>query len=92
MNELDNIIILDDENGNEVSFEFLDLVEYRGEVYIVLLPCGDSEECGEVVILKIENVGEEDKESYISVDDPGILNSVFEIFKVKFQNEFDFED
>ena len=25
--ELDNIIVLNDENGNEVKFEFLDLVE-----------------------------------------------------------------
>ena len=26
--ELSNIIILNDENGNEVKFEFLDLIEY----------------------------------------------------------------
>ena len=25
--ELDNIVILNDENGNEVKFEFLDIVE-----------------------------------------------------------------
>ena len=36
--ELDNIIILNDENGNEVKFEFLDLMEYEGEEYIILLP------------------------------------------------------
>ena len=29
--ELDNIIILNDEDGNEVEFEFLDLIEYEGE-------------------------------------------------------------
>ena len=27
--ELSNIIILNDENGNEVQFEFLDLIEYE---------------------------------------------------------------
>ena len=26
--ELDNIIILNDEEGNEAEFEFLDLIEY----------------------------------------------------------------
>ena len=36
--ELDNIIILNDEDGNEVEFEFLDLIEYEGEEYVVLLP------------------------------------------------------
>ena len=26
--ELDNVLVLNDENGNEVEFEFLDLIEY----------------------------------------------------------------
>ena len=34
----DNIIILNDENGEEVPFEFLDLIELDGEEYMVLLP------------------------------------------------------
>ena len=29
--ELDNVVILNDENGNEVKFEFLDLVELDEE-------------------------------------------------------------
>ena len=29
--ELDNIIVLNDENGEEVPFEFLDLIELEGE-------------------------------------------------------------
>ena len=28
--ELDNIIVLNDEDGNEVKFEFLDLIELDG--------------------------------------------------------------
>ena len=36
--ELDNIVILNDEEGNEVKFEFLDLVELDNEEYVVLLP------------------------------------------------------
>ena len=42
--ELDNIIILNDENGNEVKFEFLDLVELDDEEYVVLLPVSDEGE------------------------------------------------
>ena len=35
----DNIkIILNDENGNEVKFEFLDLIDFENEQYVVLLP------------------------------------------------------
>lgn len=29
--EVDNIVILNDEEGNEVQFEFLDLIEYNEE-------------------------------------------------------------
>ena len=42
--ELDNIVTLEDENGAEVPFEFLDLVEYQGEEYVVLLPVGEESE------------------------------------------------
>ena len=91
--ELDNIIILNDEDGNEVQFEFLDLIELDGEEYVVLLPVeDDEEEDGEVVILKVEDTDWEDEESYVSVDDQEILNKVFEIFKEKFKDEFNFID
>ena len=94
--ELDNIVILNDEDGNEVKFEFLDLVELDDEEYVVLLPVTEEgeEDEGEVVILKIEdNDNEEsDEESYVSVDDEETLNKVFEIFKEKFKDDFDFVD
>lgn len=94
--ELDNIVILNDENGNEVKFEFLDLVELDEEEYVVLLPVtveGEEEE-GEVVILKIEDNDDEnaEEESYVSVEDEDVLNRVFEIFKEKFKDDFDFVD
>ena len=90
--ELDNIIILNDEDGNEVKFEFLDLIELDGEEYIVLLPTVEDDEDGEVVILKVEDTDSEDEESYVSVDDQEVLNKVFEIFKEKFKDEFNFID
>ena len=93
--ELDNIVILNDEDGNEVEFEFLDLIEFDGEQYVVLLPTDESEEdeeAGEVVILKLEDSESEEEESYVSVDDEDILNKVFEIFKEKFKDDFNFID
>lgn len=89
--ELDNIVVLNDEEGNEVEFEFLDLIEFEGEEYVILLPVEDDEE-GEVVILKVEDTESEDEESYISVDDEEVLQKVFDIFKEKFKDEFDFVD
>jgi len=90
--ELDNIIVLNDEQGNEVEFEFLDLIEFEGEEYVVLLPVALEDDAGEVVILKVEDTESEDEESYVSVDDEEVLNKVFEIFKEKFKEEFNFED
>ena len=94
MEELDNIITLNNENGEEVNFEFLDLVELDNEQYVVLLPVSEEEnEEGEVVILKIEDTDEDaEEESYVSVEDEEILMKVFNIFKDKFKDEFNFVD
>ena len=77
--ELDNIIILNDENGEEVKFEFLDLVELDDEEYVVLLPVTDEgeEDEGEVVILKVED---NDDETVPVAEDPR-----FEIQKTAIQ-------
>ena len=40
MQDMDNegaLITLTDDEGNEVEFEFLDVVEFEGEEYIVLM-------------------------------------------------------
>ena len=89
--ELDNIIILNDENGNEVKFEFLDLVELDEEEYVVLLPVSEEgeEDEGEVVILKLEDTDEEsEEESYVGVEDEEILKKVFAIFKEKYSRYY----
>ena len=87
--ELDNRIILDDEEGNEIEFEFLDVVEVDGNEYVVLLPVEEAEK-GEVVIFRIE--GEGDDESYVSLDDEEEAERVFEAFKEKTKDDFDFAD
>lgn len=85
-------IILNDENGEEVEFEFIDLIAYKGEEYVVLLPIEDCEEAGEVIILKLEESDNDIEESYVSVDDDNILAAVFNIFKEKFADYFNFVD
>lgn len=91
----DNIIVLNDENGEEARFEFLDLIDLDNEEYVVLLPADDTEDegAGEVVILKVEDSEDgSDLESYVSVENEETLNRVFDIFKDKFKDEFDFVD
>ncbi len=85
----ENIIILNDEEGNKVEFEFLDLIPYRGKEYVVLLPVSD--DADEVVILQLEEADDEN-ESYVSVDNELTLQAVFEIFKEKAKDTFNFVD
>ena len=72
----DNIITLNDENGNEVEFEFLDLIPYRQNEYVVLLPIGDSD--GQVVILQLKEIDDETEE-YVGVENEFVLETVFTI-------------
>lgn len=86
--DIDNIIMLTDENGDEVPFEFLDLIKYGGKEYVVLLP--HEEESEEVVILETYDDG--DMEHYDSIDDEDTLMTVFEMFKEKNRDRFNFFD
>ena len=83
------IITLEDDLGNEKNFEFLDVVEYDGDEYIILLP-EEEEEQNEVMILRIDSIDDEN-ESYIGIDDEEILQAVFDIFKERYKDDFDFE-
>ena len=86
--EESSIIMLTDENGNDVEFEYLDCIEYEGTEYLVLIPADD--ESNEIVILAIEPVDEEN-ENYISVEDEAVLGAVYAIFKERFKDVFTFE-
>ena len=38
-----SIIVLEDDLGNEVEFEYLDVVDYEGDEYLVLMPVEEEE-------------------------------------------------
>lgn len=87
--EESSILTLTDENGEDISFEYLDCVEYEGKEFLILLPA--EEESSEIVILQIEPVDEEN-ENYLAVEDESTLNAVYEIFKERFKDILTFED
>ena len=86
-----NIVTLTDEDGTDKDFEFLDLIDLDDKEYVVLLPveATENEADGEVIILEV-HVLDDENEEYLSVDDADTLNTVFEVFKERFQDEFDF--
>ncbi len=95
--ERDDTVVLIDENGDEVEFEHLDTIEMDGNEYVVLIPLQEEdnevqeedETADEVVILKLEH-NSEGEDSFISVEDENELNKVFEEFKSRMEEEYDF--
>ena len=87
--EEENIITLTDEHGNETQFEYLDVIEYQGKEYLILMPA--DEESSEIIILEIEPVDEEN-ENYLAVEDEATLMAVYEIFKERYQDVLTFAD
>lgn len=92
MDDVATTIILTDEDGQEVEFEFLDLIPYQEKEYMVLMPLEgeDDEEETEVVILQYEEGDEEGTETYSGVIDEEILEAIFNIFKEKWNDHFNF--
>ena len=89
LEEEENILTLTDENGEETEFEYLDCIAYEGKEYLVLTPTDD--EAGQVVILEVEPVDEEN-ENYLSVEDEDILGEVYSIFRERYKDVLTFED
>ena len=87
--EANDIIVLTDENGVDIEFEFLDCIEYEGKEYLILLPA-EAEEM-EIVILEIQPVDEEN-ENYLAVEDEAVLDAVYAIFKDRYKDVLTFED
>lgn len=83
----DSIITLTDDEGNEVDFLLLDVVEYDEKDYLVLLPMEDeeTEEGAEEDVLILQAVRSGDEETYIGIEDETVLNAVFGLFTAQLE-------
>ena len=84
-----SILTLTDENGQDTNLEYLDCMTYQDKEYLVLMPTED--ESGEIVILEVEPVDEEN-ENYLAVEDEAILDAVYGLFKEKYKDVLTFEE
>ena len=73
----DGVVTLTDDLGNEVHFEYLDIIEYEGIEYAVLFPLDD--DSNQVAILRV-NFFDGETEELSGVEDQAILEAVFKIF------------
>lgn len=87
-----SIIQLLDEDGKEVSFDLLMSFDYEGHRYIALMPMEKVEGVGEDEVVMLEVVKENGEENYVSIDNPILLEEVFNEFMELFDEELDRED
>ncbi len=86
----DNIIILEDDQGNQIEFATIDVFELNGETYFALLEVLENDESDEVLIMKVDGIDTEDPE-LIMVEDENELQAAFEEF-LKRDEEFNEEE
>ncbi len=84
IDEEEAIIELVDEDGKVIKFRQLDVTEYKGKQYVLLLPAEATDEIpdDEVVIL-----GYDGKENLETIDDEKLLNEVFEAWQNEDEEE-----
>lgn len=84
------VLKLEDENGNVMDFELLDMVEYNQEAFGVFMPADDDE--GEVAILRLVGKDDQKAENYAPVNDEQLEQAVFDLFQIKNLDAFHFDD
>lgn len=90
MDEERDLVVFEDDAGNELTMEVLDYLAYEGKEYALLTEYveddddGDEDEPIEVFIMEVRPVGE-DQEEFVEVDDK-LAETLIKIFE---SNDFD---
>lgn len=91
--EESNIVTLLDGDGNPHRFEHLDTFELNGETYAIFVPelLNEDDEVEEVIIFTV-GPDENGEDAFLLVEDEAELDMVFEEFKRRAEEEFNFVD
>ena len=96
MDEERDLVVFEDDAGNELTMEVLDYLSYEGKEYAMLTEATEEEEADEdepleVIIMEVRPVGD-DQEEFVPVDE-ALAEVLMRIFET---NDFDddeiFED
>lgn len=92
MEEINTIIELIDENGAPVKFDLVMTFDYEGKRYAALLPIDTVENVGDDEVVLLEVVKDKSGENFVSIDNPVLLDEVFNEFIELFDEMADGED
>ncbi|HBN12894.1 MAG TPA: hypothetical protein DD415_04685 [Clostridiales bacterium] len=90
-NELeDGLIELIDDDGKVINFKLLDVTEYKGEKYTLLLAAEPNEQIAEdeVVIFRLN----EQEETLEPIEDEKLLEEIFEFYQQETDGEEVYSD
>lgn len=88
-------VTLLDEEGRPVKFDHVMTFLHEGEKYIALLPLEPVENVGEDEVVLMRVVSEDGEDRYETIENPVLLDEVFQAFLEQFgqmQDELDDED
>ena len=84
--EVDGIISLVDDEGNEVEFAYVDMIEYNGENYAIMLPIEDGEVLEEAVVMLVQE-NEDGSDELTGIEDEAIVNAVIDIYNERVEED-----
>ena len=92
MEEQNTIIELIDESGNTVKFDLVMTFDYEGKRYAALLPVDEVESVGDDEVVLLEVVKDKNGDNFVSIDNPVLLDEVFNEFIELFDEMADGDD
>ena len=90
--EENTIVTLLDENGKEVQFDLVMTFDYEGKRYAALLPMDDVDGVADDEVVLLQIVREGGDETYRAIENPVLLDEVFNEFIELFDETFDDEE
>ena len=88
-----DLMTLEDEDGNEITFEVIDALDHKGVHYLAAVEYAETEEEAENAQLVILSVGEDDEGEYLDVvDDDELLLELGKLFEERLSDEYDIEE
>ena len=84
--DIDKVIVLSDDIGNEVEIEYIDSVSFGGRDYAMFMPLENDDD--EVIIMQYDNVSE-DYDSFIPVTDAKTMQAVYDLLRDKYKDQLE---
>ena len=87
-----DLMTLENEDGNEVTFEVIDALDHKGVHYLAVVEYTENEEDAEDAQLVILSVGEDDEGEYLDVvEDDETLLEVSKLFEQRLSDDYEID-